>query len=202
VTPRQEAFAAEFLIDLNATKAAVRAGYSAHSAAEQAHELMKQPDIASAIERGMAQRALRTQLAQDIVIDELAHLAFSRITHYTVDEDTGNLVLRDTAPLGAMAAVAAVKHRKRVRIEQDGAVVTTFDTEIRLWDKPRALLLLGRHVGLFRDRIELTGPNGGPIETVSRVERVILPMLPPSSLLNAPTHSGVIPAQDDSERER
>ena len=109
MTRKQETFAAEYLIDLCAAKAAVRAGYSAHTAAEQAHELMKRPDIAAAIERGMAQRLSRTEMEQDRVIDEVALIALSRINHYAVDDDTGDLVLRDGAPVGALAAVQSVR---------------------------------------------------------------------------------------------
>jgi phage terminase small subunit len=197
LTPKQEAFVAEFLIDLNGAKAAIRAGYSARTAGEQAYDLLRNPDIAAAIERGRAQRAQRTRMEQDMVINEMAHLGFSCITHYAVDEETGDLVLRDGAPLGAMAAVQSVRHRKRVRVDKDGAVVTTYDTAIRLWDKPKALFLLGRHVGLFADRIEHTGPNGGPIETVKRIERIIISLPCGSLALNSNTEvRGALPAAD------
>lgn len=199
---KRQAFVNEYLKDLNGARAAIRAGYSAHSAREIASELLLIPEVATEIERAMEQRRIRTQMEHDEVINEVALLAFSRVTNYAVDEDTGDLMLRDTAPLGAVAAVRSVKHQKRVHEAKDGAVVTTLETHIELWDKPRMLFLLGRHLGLFSDRIEVTGPNGGPVETVTRIERRILPQLPPSSLLDAPHRSGVIPAQDDSRNER
>lgn len=192
--PKQTQFAHEYVIDLNGAQAAIRAGYSARSATERAYELLRMPEIAALIEKLMAERAVRTQIQQDAVINELAHLAFSCVTHYTVNEETGDLALSDTAPVGAMAAVQTVNHRKRVRVDKDGATVTTYDTEVRLWDKPKALFLLGRHVGLFADRVEHVMPSGPPI---TRVEVVVLPALPPGALA-IQASAGVIPAQDDT----
>ena len=72
----------------------------------------------------------------------------------------------------------SVKHRHRVRIDKDGAVVIHYECEIKLWDKPRMLALLGKHVGLFADRVEHVIPS----EPITRIERVFLPALPPGSL--------------------
>lgn len=182
LTRRQEAFVNEYLIDLNGTKAAIRAGYAPGSAGVEANRLLKQPDIAAAVGSSIAQRAVRTEMDQDRVIDELGHLAFSNVNHFEIDDDTGDLVLRDGAPCGALAAVQSVRHRKRVHVEKNGAVVTTHDSDIRLWNKVAALHLLGRHVGLFSERMEHSGPNGAPIERVTKIERVILPDLPSGAL--------------------
>ena len=63
-----------------------------------------------------------------------------------------------------MAAIQSVKRRKTVKEDRDGNVTITYDVELRLWDKPAPLKLMGRHVGLFPDRVEHVGPNGGPIQ--------------------------------------
>ncbi len=194
LTRRQEAFVEEYLIDLNGTKAAIRAGYAPASAGVEAHRLLNQPDIAGAVSRGMAQRAVRTGIQQDMVLNELAHIAFSRVDHYAVDDETGDLQLSDGAPFGALAAVQSVRHRKRVRVETDGDVLTTYEGEIRLWDKVAALLLLGKHLGLFANRGP--GPNGSPIDTVTRIERVIIE-LPAGTLAVVPSTDGANPAREE-----
>jgi hypothetical protein len=101
-------------------------------------------------------------------------LANSRLDWFLID-DRGQVALSDTAPEGAMGAVASIKRKTRVVPPKgDFAGYTEYDVEIKLWDKPQPLKLMGRHVGLFPDKVEHSGPGGGPIETVTRVERVIV----------------------------
>jgi phage terminase small subunit len=192
LTPKQERFANEYVIDLNGAQAATRAGYSARTATEKAYVLLRIPEIADLVERLIAERAVLTGMEQQQVINELAHLGFSSVDHYTVDPDTGELRLTECAPLGAMAAVQSVKQRKRV-----SRGVTIYETELTLWDKPKALLLLGRHVGLFPNRVEHTGPNGAPLESITTIERLLI-SLPSGSLARKPhtEHDRAIPAAD------
>jgi len=70
------------------------------------------------------------------------------------------LELAEGAPEDAMAAVQSIK--RKTRVDKDGSV--TFDVELRLWDKPAPLKLTGRHVGLYPDRVEVVGKDGGPIQ--------------------------------------
>lgn len=171
---KQAQFVAEYLCDLNATQAAIRAGYSAKTAQSQASQLVAMPHVAAAIERSQAQRSARVNIKQDDVLHEVSALALSRIDHYVVDDD-GNVQLADGAPDNALAAVESVKRRKTTRTDPvTKETVTTWDVEIKLYDKPGQLKLLGRHVGLFPDKVEHTGANGGPIEMVTRVERVVI----------------------------
>lgn len=90
-------------------------------------------------------------------------LANSCLDHYYVDDD-GQVQLTETAPDGAMRAIQSIKRRKTVKESRDGELTITYDVEIRLWDKPAPLKLMGRHVGLFPDRVEHVGRDGGPIE--------------------------------------
>lgn len=168
--PREERFVHEYVVDLNATQAAIRAGYSPRY---NANRLMEKERITFAIERLKAQRLSRTGVDQDSVLHEMSLLAQSDISHYFVDDD-GNLALAEGAPEGAMRAVQSVKKRITSRRDKDGATTVTRDIELKLWDKPTPLKLMGRHVGLFPDRVEHTGKGGGPIEAVTRIERVIV----------------------------
>lgn len=76
LTPKQEAFVAEYLIDLNATQAAIRAGYSAHTAHKQGSQLLGKTGISDAIAKAKHKRAKRTEVTQDRVVAELAKLGF------------------------------------------------------------------------------------------------------------------------------
>lgn len=163
LTPRQELFVSEYLKDLNGTRAAIRAGYAPNSAAETGSYLLRLPKVAFFLEKAKEQRLERVNVTQDNVLSQMALLANSSIDHYFVDDD-GQVQLTAKAPEGAMAAIQKVKRRKTVKMDKDENVFITYDVEITLWNKPEPLKLMGRHVGLFADRVEHTGPKGGPIE--------------------------------------
>ena len=91
-------------------------------------------------------------------------LAMSRIDHYVVS-DEGQVELAEGAPDGAMAAVQSIKRKCKIFRDKEGHEThREYDVEIRLWDKPQPLKLTGRHVGLYPNRVEVTGKDGGPIE--------------------------------------
>ena len=161
---RRRLFVEQYLIDYNGKQAAIRAGYSPHTAEVQASDLLRAPKVSAALERRMAQRAARMGLSQDRVLEEYRALAMSDVSHYTVDE-TGNLGLAPGAPDNALAAVSSIKRRTIVRRIGDDTE-TTYEVEFKLWDKPGALKLLAKHVGVkgALDRLEVTGKDGGPIE--------------------------------------
>jgi len=159
LTPKQARFAEEYVKDLNGTRAAIRAGYSANSADAQASTLLTNPRVGTAIAELKRKRSLKTAITAERVLKEIALLAFSDFTHYQVDEE-GVVTLTPGAPKNAKRAVQAVK--RKVRYAADGS--REVEVEIKLWDKPGPLRLAGRHVGLFSDRVELTGADGGPVE--------------------------------------
>jgi phage terminase small subunit len=167
--PRQRAFVREYLHDCNAMQAAIRAGYSPEAASSYSAQLMALPHIKAAIAAALAQRLSRTQVTQDSVLHEMSLLANSQIEHYVIDNE-GHLALAEGAPEGAMGAVKSF--RKKIRKDKDGSI--TYDCELQLWDKPGSLKLMGRHTGLFPDKVEVSGPGGKPLEVVTRVERVII----------------------------
>ena len=80
LTPKQKAFAAEYLVDLNAAAAATRAGYSERTARAKGYVLLQNPDIQAEIRAGMENRAKRLEISQDMVIQELARIAFFNAT--------------------------------------------------------------------------------------------------------------------------
>jgi len=165
LTPRMKAFVHEYVHDLNATRAYIRAGYSPNAANVGASQLLATPNIADAVKQALEVRASRVNMSADSVLEEVATLAHACVDHYRVDDD-GNLCLAEGAPPNAMRAIASVKRRKIVKEDAQGNVTITYEVEFKLWDKPGALKLMGRHVGIkaFADRLELTGAGGGPIE--------------------------------------
>ena len=174
LTARQTAFVSEYLIDLNGTQAAIRAGYSPTSAAEVASEALRNSKIVDAIERGKAQRLSRVQMTQDTVLHEMSLLSHSSLEHYYVDDD-GQVRPTEDAPDGAMRALQSIKKKTRIFRDKDGNETgREYDVEVRLWNKPEPLKLMGKHVGLnFSDRVEHTGKGGGPIE-IAEVRSVIV----------------------------
>ncbi|HXS24369.1 MAG TPA: terminase small subunit [Gemmatimonadales bacterium] len=142
---RHIAFVAEFVVCLNATQAAIKAGYSTKTAAIQGSQLLRMPKIAEAIEKARSRAMIKADFDQAKVLGELGLLAFSDVDNYMVDELTGKLVAAPNAPPGVMRAVSAVKYRAVT--DAEGRIERT--VEFRLWDKPGSLKLAGRHVGLF-----------------------------------------------------
>lgn len=163
LTPRQQAFVQEYLVDQNGTQAAIRAGYALFSAFSTASTLLSYPNIKSAVERGMAQRASRVGVTAAGVLQEMALLANSDVDHYYIDDD-GQVQLTASAPQGATRAIQSIKKRTKLHYDTDGNITgKTYDVELRLWDKPNPLKLMGKQVGLFAEKVEHSGPGGGPI---------------------------------------
>lgn len=164
LTARQERFASEYIIDLKAGPAAIRAGYSPRTAETDGPRLLRNAQVAAAVAKLKEERSAKTGITAARVLMELELLAFSDHTHFGVD-DKGTVELVDDAPEGANRSVSSVKHRIETR--DDGTVTRT--VEIKLWDKPGMLKLAGRHVGLFPDKLQLTGKDGAPLVPGSTV---------------------------------
>jgi Phage terminase, small subunit len=149
LTKKQRLFVDEYLIDLNATQAAIRAGYSPTSARQIADENMSKPDIKNAIDRAIAERSKRTGVNADRIIRELAKIAFVNPTDViNMDEAT----ILDAATRDDTAAISSVKV-KRIPTE-DGDIV---EREVKVYDKTKALELLGKHIGMFTDKFKVEG---------------------------------------------
>jgi phage terminase small subunit len=152
MTPKQTRFVAEYLIDLNATQAAIRAGYSRNGAEVTGSKLLRIAKVAAALQIAQTARATATGITQARVLLELEGLAFSDLTHYTVS-DGGDVQLSGEAPAGAMRALQSIK-RKITTVGRGRDAVTTREVEIRLWDKPGPLKLAGQHVGILSDKVQ------------------------------------------------
>lgn len=145
---RQQRFVEEYLIDLNATQAAIRAGYKKTEYTDtNANKLLENTRIREAIDKAMAERSKRTGINQDRVIQELARIAFVNPQNVINAEDGS---VRDGATEDDLACIQSVKV-KTMNSEKGYSE----EREVRLNDKIKALELLGKHLGMFKDKVEL-----------------------------------------------
>ena len=177
---RQMRFVDEYLIDLNCEAAAIRAGYSPKYARGNAHKLVAISCIQEQIQKRMADRVERTEITQDKVLRELAIIAFANAADYarvvekeaTIKLDDGDEVrvlddegkpvmyrtvepiLTDSLTVDQQRALAVIKKGR------DGF-------EVRPYDKVRALELLGKHIGMFKDKVVVSGDINNPMEGLS-----------------------------------
>jgi len=138
---KHETFAQEYMIDLIATQAAIRAGYSSNSAGELGYQLLQKPSIRARIDELLAERSRRTGVNADRVVRELARVAFVNAPDVI---DTLAATVRDDAALDDTAVIQSVKVKTVV-----GDNMTSVEREIRLADKIKALELLGKHLGMY-----------------------------------------------------
>lgn len=179
---KQQRFVEEYLVDLNATQAYLRAGYkvSESVAAVNAQRLLRNAKIQDVLSLAMKKRAERTEITQDKVVQELAKIAFSKGTDFVriaqrtgyrpVFDDKGNVIDQepyeiqvveilntDEVPADKQAAIAGIKQGAN-------------GIEVKLNDKVKALELLGRHLGMFNDKLEVTGNMNNPFAGLTTEE--------------------------------
>jgi phage terminase small subunit len=163
LTERQRAFCEEYLIDLNGNAAAVRAGYSPRTARQAAAQNMTRPEVTAYLQQLLDERSKRTQITADRVITEVARLGFSDLRK--LFKEDGAMLPVNEWPDDMAAAVASVEVEELFEGGGEDRRQIGFTRKLKLWDKGKALEMLGRHLKLFVDRLEHTGPNGGPIQT-------------------------------------
>lgn len=162
MTGKQERFIDEYLKDYNATQAAIRAGYSKKTAKQIGEENLSKPDIKTEIDKRKAEIAKRNGVTQDEIIQELKRIGFAKITDFVsyrteqtkigVDKDTGE-------PIIDYDTVIDMKDSDTI----DGSVVSEIGRgkdgsfKFKLHNKVAALEKLGKHIGMFSDKLDVTG---------------------------------------------
>jgi phage terminase small subunit len=151
---KQQRFIEEYLIDLNATQAAVRAGYSAKTAHEIGQENLRKPAIAFAINQAKLAQSERTSITADQTLQEYASIAFSDMREHAVWGPDG-VTLKPSATLSDAAAKAVQEvssvTKTRTYSPSAGESVTTVEvhTRIKLYNKQAALRDLAEHLKLL-----------------------------------------------------
>lgn len=180
LTPIQRRFVDEYLIDCNATQAALRAGYSEKNAYATGQRLAtKVPHVKELIELKMKARASRLRITQDRILDEIAVIAFSDLKDYSVSE-VGDVELTEKARDDAMRALSSIKRKRRVMTDDRGDTVET-EVEIKLWDKVAALKLAGQHLGMFIEK----DPQLSPLDVARAVREAVKAMNAADGLADA-----------------
>lgn len=149
MTNKQKRFCEEYLIDLNATQAAVRAGYSTSTAGAIGAENLKKPQIRACIDKALAKQSKRTGVTADRVVRELAKVAFVNSDDVV---DFNSATVKPDASKDDTAAIASVRVKTIPTKDGDGV-----EREIKLADKLKALELLGKRYGLFTDNVNVSG---------------------------------------------
>ena len=162
LTPKQSKFVDEYLIDLNATQAAIRAGYAAKRADVIGYENLRKPVIAQVLKERMDERSKRTQIDADWVLKRLAEDTTADISD--LYDDDGQLLPVKQWPMawrtGLVAGIETVQERVGTDADGNPAFVTV--RKVKLADRTKLLELIGKHidVGAFKDKIEHSGNIG------------------------------------------
>ena len=172
LTAKQQKFVDEYLIDLNATQAAIRAGYSPDTAKEQGYQLLHKTSLSSAIAQAIAYRSRRTGITQDRVLREMAKVAFVNAND-VIDPDSATV--RADATEEDLACIQAVKVKT-----SESEMGSSSEREIKLYDKMRALEMLGKHLGLFdkRGQDSSNGEKNNLLEAIAATEEIDTDDLP------------------------
>ena len=142
---KQKLFCKYYLISLNATDAALKAGYSKKTAYSHGQRLLKNVEIQKFLENQVGKRAEKLEITADKVIAEIAKLAFANTTDILEITDHG-VVIKDLSKLDTTCIASAEEV-----FDKEGMRV---GVKVKLHDKTKNLELLGRHLGLFKDKVE------------------------------------------------
>jgi phage terminase small subunit len=156
-------FVQEYVSDLipNAAQAAIRAGYSAKCARQIGHVLLKQPGVKAAIEAAQKAQYKRIHMTKEAVLAGLAEIASVDVRDL-FNEDGELLPLKEIPP-GVRRAIAGIDVEELFEGRGESRKKVGRARKIKLWDKVRALEMLAKHHKLITEKVEHSGPDGGPI---------------------------------------
>lgn len=173
MTPKEQCFVDEYLIDLNITKAYVRAGYTARTAKQQGWKLFHRPHIQAAIEAAKKLRSERTKIDANWVLTRLAEEATADLADL-YDENGGLKPIADWPLTWRQGLVSGLDVDETIA----GGVKLGQVTKVKLSDRIKRIELIGKHVDVqaFAERHEHTGKDGGPlkVEDLSPMKAALL----------------------------
>ncbi len=171
LTRNQKIFCDEYLIDLNATrayKAAYKNVKKDETAAAAGARLLRNVKVKNYIDEKMKEREKRTEITQDKVLKELAKIGFADLKDYLEYKTAKSVVEYDEAgePIVDYTTIIDLIDSREVDTSpvQEVSISKDGTFKFKLYDKQKALELIGKHLGMFVDKTEVTGKDGGPIE--------------------------------------
>lgn len=153
LTPQQKQFAQEYLVDLNATQAAIRAGYSPKTARTQASQLLAKRNIQDLVYKYNQERLERTKIDADFVLKEHYKLATSDVAECFNDDGT----MKDITAMPKNIRLAIASFKVQENLDKETGELTGYTKEVKLWSKDKNLENLGRHLKLYTDKKEISG---------------------------------------------
>lgn len=171
LTAKQQRFVEEYLVDLNATQAAIRAGYSKRTAYSVGNENLNKPEIAAAIQEARDKQAKRTEITADRVLRELAKMGFSNMLDYATVQPDGYAYI-DLADLTRDQAAAIQEMTIDEYVDGTGEDARPVKrVRVKLADKKASLELLGKHLGIFDERLRHLGADGEDLKIIFGIPR-------------------------------
>lgn len=163
---RYKRFAQEYVVDLNETQAAIRAGYSPKTAHAQASRLLKNVKVREYVKDAISSRSKRTEITQDRVLQEYAKIAFTDLPGI-VNFDGRSMSVEDFEKLtpAQRACIKKIKVKLEMQLQPDGEKTPVDTVEVELHSKQSALDSIAKHLGMFpaTSKIELTGKDGADL---------------------------------------
>ncbi len=155
LTPKEHRFCEEYLVDLNATQAAIRAGYSRHTARSIGSENLTKPDVIDEIERLKAERSERTKVDADWLLKRLAEEAEADVRD--LYGENGELLPVDEWPMVWRKGLISGIDVEVIRAP-DGTEMGLLK-KVRIADRGKRLEMIGKHVSVkaFEDRVAVSG---------------------------------------------
>lgn len=174
LSEKQKRFVAEYLIDLNATQAAIRSGYSKKTAQQQGSRLLLNVVVQEELSRQQSKVAERLEITKERIVDELAKIGFANMLDYMRAGPDGDPYLDFS---GLTREQAAALSEVTVEDFKDGRGEDARDVrrvKFKLHDKKGALVDLAKMLGFIVEKHEHTGKDGAPIQTETRTWREVL----------------------------
>ena len=153
LNPKQKRFCDEYVIDLNATQSAIRAGYSEKTAGSQGQRLLQNVEIQTAINALNSKRSAKTGITAERVLSELGKIAFSDLKSYLSFDENG-VKFKDSEEVDG-TVISEVSSQETVTTrntgDEDSETTKKIHLKMKLHDKMKALELLGKHLSIFND---------------------------------------------------
>lgn len=156
--PQHQAFVDQYLVDLNGTAAAIRAGYAPKAAAVKASKLLARPDVQSALQAALEQRSAKVRASAEMVLEELVRLA--KVDVEALFNPDGSLKPINEIPEDARRAIAGIEIVEEFEGRGKDRKQIGWAKKVKLWDKNKSLELIGRHLKMFTDVVEHKGLEG------------------------------------------